>query len=518
MLIDNTKLAVLNSAVDTLEITIMADKYSLGFSNLLDILYFHRSEALKIKSFHNKKIDDMMRVSVWDYKNSSFKVKAKGYDFYTYQFLNKDIYVKVAKSGQLHIKFSSEFLVSNGVVGCYEILKNFLFDFVDFDKVLLVINRIDINKDVQGLTLQSQDKNRLIGAISGYKNSEFTENGINTGFVVNKGGRCLLRVYDKTIEISDDFDNNEYLTSIWSSNGWNGSNSVVRFEVQFRSDYIKSFIPKAVKNHFDFLFGGDLLGGLWTEFFTNNNFYNDLNEADFFELQNFKDVLDNSSVSNFIRKHKKNNIDTLKLWEYLAKEKNSFELKRLIRYKKEKKENLGFEKVISSTLGHITNMYSNGFTLSDIDFIYSSVNDYVVSKFGYNLDCYGKMKTLKSFNEIYEFGDVSYPFRDICNNIYSDLIKDNRFVEHRTILDYKTTYQITKENLDYIRAKDGMSLVYGSVGFDVNAEPNNNSKFDTTSIFETQKDINRIINTYNYNYGYFPDDNNFFDDIDVDTC
>jgi len=492
MIVDYNKLGVLNSAIDTLEILVDFSKFNFNvkkYFKFLESMFALKKRAKSIPISKNKKINDFTRVvpfffdedkdedfCIIDTRNYNYKIKAVGSINYPYHIFNDDVYIKISKKGFLEFRFNPEFLICNTLQECYIFVRQFLSNLnINIMNVKTRVLRVDICKDVKGVVLDDFDNFRFRGKISSYNNAVFyNSNSVGTQHF-NRGGDCQFRIYDKIAEINKLGKDKKYLLKVFTDNGFIQGDRVFRFEIQTRGSYLKSFFENNLDDEFLYLIEKNIIGAIHTEFFKTNNFYNTLTKQDIFKMSNISNA---NNIYNYIKKHNKNNKDSLSFWNYIRDTNNSYSANLFYnRHKKELRFNIGKKYIVNSVKSLAITSARAGYNfLEIIDETIDEINsEYIINK-GLDIYEYSSLRAGKMFSSCYN-----------ANSFLTDTDKA-LFLQHFDYLKSSNKKYKNYEELENIRKR-----ILVNVGLDLEQYVPNCLTVEDYEIISSMPRINKVI-------------------------
>lgn len=245
---------IVNQNVDTLKMGFIChnlenyDKYL----SILDLLDGKKKEAQDIKGYGDRKILCDLGLGL-----GKMWVNAKGNSRYSYIIETADVTILCgrikfdANMPHMRVEYHSKFLQTVGVRHCFALVQKIVSRFLG-GSVTNIVSELHLNTDVSGAYFEELDQYRFYSSRRGVKHERDVEMSsyyrlrFFEGYSFGQGSPLLWRFYDKSLEIAKKI-NKQYIRSIWMQNGWDGESNVLRFEVQFRRDEIKRFIPKHYK-------------------------------------------------------------------------------------------------------------------------------------------------------------------------------------------------------------------------------------------------------------------------------
>lgn len=229
---------IVASGVDTLVIGFSIQSY-------LDVNKFEALTEAKNKA--GEKQFDKKGCSV-EWFGTEFSISARGAKGYEWVMRNADVMVCIAREArggsvmpEVYVTFSSENLWTHGLDGAVTAFKRWLSRWA----VLIdsKVSRADLCLDVAMPFPEIDLKTEIVSRARKKRRVnelERIEHHVDcrrdTGYRFGAGD-LVGRFYDKTSEVK--VSQKEWMREVWKAEGWDGETPVVRYEFQFRRNFLK---------------------------------------------------------------------------------------------------------------------------------------------------------------------------------------------------------------------------------------------------------------------------------------
>jgi hypothetical protein len=244
---NNPDTKIVGAGIDSLYLS-FPGKLNAGVQSLLD----------RLKDQAQSRDPDLRSLAQYTVGDWIFEVSDKGARYFSYVLTDSRFRMEISRSSaesmpMAHVQVSSVALASIGVFSAVAELNLILSKMGELAGEPTV-SRADLFVDsvtVHDLT-QVEDCQWVTRARSV---ARYTQEGRRSGYVVGRGGDLLLRLYDKTLEVTRSGKN--HAERSWKQSGWDGTSVVWRTEMQFRRNALRSSGISTV---------GQLMaacGGLW---------------------------------------------------------------------------------------------------------------------------------------------------------------------------------------------------------------------------------------------------------------
>lgn len=435
--IEQPTITVLNDIVDTLKLQFyasdIAEEQELkNFNSIIDKFLTKKDEAQKIKNPDNQK-----RFVSYNFGKNKFRVMASSQGNFNVVIQNGDITIGLLKHSYKHknplikVEFRAEFLCRMGYKNAIQSVKNIINDMILNYHVK--VSEIHLAKDIQGYHFTSYDFHRFV-SLSRTKEvfhendaSEFYFGRRFTGFSIGKGDE-MLRIYNKTVEISKKKEKSFIQVLKWSNNPDFNENQVVwRIEFQLRRARLKQLLGKyGLLDSLDSVLVA--ISSLW-KYCTNRFVHKEISRQKIFNQMNgyeLKNGLIKYESNETIRKRYQR-AEISYLWSKISsfKATTEFEIQRIKDIKKP--EVLYVENSFKSLVSTFVKLKRGEFCGDELTDIILKSNNELISKSGMNiidtarlkaLDYISHAKTFYEKNGVIEDGFDIYK-KDFQNNLKS---------------------------------------------------------------------------------------------------
>jgi hypothetical protein len=171
-----------------------------------------------------------------------FEVRDKGQGYFSYVLADGWFYIKISASAKklvptVYVQISSELLnchgIDSAVASLYKVL-DVLMESITSAQVSRADMFVDFHTDVDFGSIHRKSWITRVDKIDIY----WSGNRFN-GWVIGRGGDISARLYDKTIEIG--ISKKDFFKPLWSQQGFQEDQDVLRFELQLRRPFLKQF-------------------------------------------------------------------------------------------------------------------------------------------------------------------------------------------------------------------------------------------------------------------------------------
>lgn len=228
-------LLVILGGIDTIEYSVDIAAYGLVIADHLD-----RFERLKEAAQESGR-------SLVEISGVTMEVAPAGIRNYAYGFKCQDFWVFLSKREMprnypVWVKVSSGALWSLGLETVHENICQWLMS-LGLKPVANKVSRADLTVDTDELDLSPWDRRCFVTRAD--KVSIHEEHGRLTGFTIGGGNPVMLRIYDKTVEVSK--SGKDWMMTLWLQNGWDGG-KVWRVEYQCRRDLLRELHIESIED------------------------------------------------------------------------------------------------------------------------------------------------------------------------------------------------------------------------------------------------------------------------------